>query len=62
MKNPVKTLKTNSIGTINLLGLARRLDAKILIASSSEVYGDPLEHPQKETYFGNVNTMGPRSC
>ena len=51
-QNPVKTLKTNSIGTINMLGLSRRLNAKILIASSSEVYGDPLEHPQKETYFG----------
>lgn len=62
MKNPVKTLKTNSIGTINMLGLSRRLNSRILIASSSEVYGDPLEHPQKETYFGNVNTMGPRSC
>lgn len=62
MKNPVKTLKTNSIGTINMLGLSRRLNSKILIASSSEVYGDPLEHPQREVYFGNVNTMGPRSC
>lgn len=45
-----------------MLGLSRRMGARILIASSSEVYGDPLEHPQKETYFGNVNTMGPRSC
>ena len=62
MRNPVKTLKTNSIGTINMLDLSRRLNSKILIASSSEVYGDPLEHPQKESYFGNVNPMGPRSC
>lgn len=45
-----------------MLGLSRRLNAKILIASSSEVYGDPLEHPQTETYLGNVNTFGPRSC
>lgn len=62
MSNPVKTIKTNSVGTINMLGLAKRVGAKILIASSSEIYGDPAVHPQVETYWGNVNTMGPRSC
>ena len=50
------------MGSINMLGLAKRIKAKILQASTSEVYGDPLEHPQKETYFGNVNPIGPRSC
>lgn len=62
MQNPIKTIKTNTIGTINLLGLALRLNAKLLLASSSEVYGDPEVHPQKESYWGNVNPIGPRSC
>jgi UDP-glucuronate decarboxylase len=62
MYNPVKTIKTNTIGTINLLGLARRVKARILLASTSEVYGDPEVHPQPETYWGHVNTIGPRSC
>lgn len=60
--NPVKTIKTNTMGTINMLGLAKRLKAKFLLASTSEVYGDPAEHPQRESYWGNVNTIGPRSC
>lgn len=60
--NPVQTTKTAVQGSINLLGLARRLKAKILLASTSEVYGDPTEHPQRETYWGNVNPIGPRSC
>ena len=60
--NPVKTIKTNVMGTINMLGLCKRLGASILLASTSEVYGDPLEHPQRETYWGNVNPIGPRSC
>ncbi len=60
--NPVKTIKTNVMGTINMLGLAKRVGGKFLLASTSEVYGDPLEHPQKETYWGNVNPIGPRSC
>ncbi|HOV59992.1 MAG TPA: SDR family oxidoreductase [Candidatus Hydrogenedentes bacterium] len=60
--NPVKTIKTNVIGSLNMLGLARRVHARILQASTSEVYGDPLEHPQQETYWGNVNPIGPRSC
>ena len=60
--NPIKTIKTCTIGTINMLGLAKKNNAKILQASTSEVYGDPIEHPQKETYFGNVNPIGPRSC
>jgi nucleoside-diphosphate-sugar epimerase len=50
------------MGTLAILGLAKKIGAKVLIASTSEVYGDPKEHPQKETYFGNVNTFGPRSC
>lgn len=62
MYNPVKTIKTNTLGTINMLGLARRVGAKILIASTSEVYGDPEVHPQKETYWGHVNPIGPRAC
>lgn len=57
-----ETLLTNSLGTLNILELAKKTGAKVLIASTSEVYGDPLEHPQKETYLGNVNTFGPRSC
>ncbi len=60
--NPIKTIKTSVIGTINMLGLAKRVGAKFLMASTSEVYGDPLEHPQRESYYGNVNTVGPRSC
>lgn len=60
--NPVKTVKTNVIGTLNMLGLAKRVKARILQASTSEVYGDPSEHPQKETYWGNVNPIGIRSC
>ena len=60
--NPVKTIKTNVMGTINMLGLSKRLKAKFLLASTSEVYGDPLEHPQRESYWGNVNPVGPRSC
>ncbi|CAF0756020.1 unnamed protein product [Didymodactylos carnosus] len=62
MWNPVKTIKVNSIGTINMLGLARRVRARLLFASTSEVYGDPEVHPQTETYFGNVNSFGPRAC
>jgi len=60
--NPVKTIKTSVLGTLNMLGLAKRVRARILQASTSEVYGDPLEHPQKETYWGNVNPIGRRSC
>jgi UDP-glucuronate decarboxylase len=60
--NPVKTVKTSVMGTINMLGLAKRVKARILQASTSEVYGDPKEHPQKESYWGNVNPIGPRSC
>jgi UDP-glucuronate decarboxylase len=60
--DPVQTTKTNVHGSINMLGLAKRLKVKILQASTSEVYGDPTEHPQKETYWGNVNPIGPRSC
>ena len=60
--NPVKTIKTSVLGTINMLGLAKRVKARILQASTSEVYGDPEEHPQKESYWGKVNPIGPRSC
>ncbi|MDH4162373.1 MAG: SDR family oxidoreductase [Nitrospirota bacterium] len=60
--NPVKTAKTNVIGTLNMLGLAKRVKARFLLASTSEVYGDPKVHPQKEDYWGNVNTIGIRSC
>jgi UDP-glucuronate decarboxylase len=60
--NPVKTVKTNVMGTLNMLGLAKRVRARILQASTSEVYGDPLEHPQAEKYWGNVNPIGLRSC
>ena len=60
--NPVKTVKTNVMGTINMLGLAKRVRARLLHASTSEVYGDPEVHPQPETYWGNVNPIGPRSC
>jgi UDP-glucuronate decarboxylase len=60
--NPIKTIKTSVMGAINMLGLAKRIKAKILQASTSEVYGDPLEHPQTESYWGNVNPIGIRSC
>ncbi|RQW83600.1 MAG: SDR family oxidoreductase [Geobacter sp.] len=60
--NPVKTIKTSVMGMINMLGLAKRVKARILQASTSEVYGDPLVHPQSEEYWGNVNPIGLRSC
>ena len=60
--NPIKTVKTCTIGVINMLGLAKKNNAKILQASTSEIYGDPLVHPQYENYNGNVNPIGPRSC
>lgn len=60
--NPVKTIKTNVIGTLYMLGLAKRIGARFLLASTSEVYGDPEVHPQTEEYRGNVNPIGPRSC
>jgi len=60
--NAIKTIKTNVMGTINMLGLAKRIKARILLASSSEVYGDPTLHPQPESYWGNVNPIGLRSC
>jgi UDP-glucuronate decarboxylase len=61
-RDPVQTTKTSVLGAINMLGLAKRLDAKIFQASTSEVYGDPVVHPQPEGYWGNVNPIGPRSC
>jgi dTDP-glucose 4,6-dehydratase len=60
LKIPIQTLKVGSLGTHNLLGLAKEKNARFMIASTSEVYGDPLVHPQKETYYGNVNAIGPR--
>ncbi|WP_417886297.1 UDP-glucuronic acid decarboxylase family protein [Zunongwangia sp.] len=60
--NSIKTIKTSVMGAINTLGLAKRVKAKILQASTSEIYGDPEIHPQPESYWGNVNTIGPRSC
>lgn len=60
--DPVQTVKTNVMGAINMLGLAKRIKARILQASTSEVYGDPAVHPQQETYWGNVNPIGVRSC
>jgi UDP-glucuronate decarboxylase len=60
--NPVKTVKTNVLGAIHMLGMAKRVNAKILQASTSEIYGNPEIHPQTESYWGNVNTIGPRSC
>lgn len=60
--DPVQTTKTSVIGTMNMLGLAKRLKIKILQASTSEIYGDPHLHPQPESYWGNVNTIGPRAC
>lgn len=62
MYNPIKTIKTNTIGTLNMLGLAKRVRARFLMASTSEVYGDPAVHPQHEEYWGNVNPIGPRAC
>jgi len=61
-RDPVQTTKTAVHGSINMLGLAKRTGAKILLTSTSEVYGDPLVHPQPESYWGNVNTIGPRAC
>ena len=61
-RDPVQTTKTAVHGSINMLGLAKRTNAKILLTSTSEVYGDPLEHPQSEDYWGNVNPIGPRAC
>ena len=61
-RNPIKTTKTSFLGTLNMLGIAKRVGAKILLASTSEVYGDPKEHPQKESYNGSVNPIGIRSC
>jgi UDP-glucuronate decarboxylase len=61
-RDPVSTLRTSVWGTFNLLELAKKRGAKLLLASTSEVYGDPLIHPQTESYFGNVNTLGPRAC
>ncbi len=61
-KDPVQTIKTNIIGAVNMLGLAKRLRVPIFQASTSEVYGDPQVHPQPETYWGNVNPIGPRAC
>ena len=60
LKYPIKTLNVGSIGTENMLKMALKKNAKIIVASTSEIYGDPLEHPQKENYFGNVNPIGPR--
>ncbi len=60
--NPVKTVKTSVMGALNVLGLAKRINARVLQASTSEIYGDPEVHPQREDYWGNVNTLGPRSC
>ncbi|XP_071949538.1 UDP-glucuronic acid decarboxylase 1-like [Antedon mediterranea] len=62
MYNPIKTIKTNSMGTLNMLGLAKRVKARLLLASTSEVYGDPEQHPQTEEYWGHVNPIGPRAC
>lgn len=62
MYNPIKTIKTNTLGTINMLGLAKRVRARLLMASTSEIYGDPEVHPQHEEYWGHVNPIGPRAC
>jgi len=62
LERPIQTLKVGSLGTHNALGLAKEKKARILVASTSEIYGDPLEHPQTEAYWGNVNTVGPRGC
>lgn len=61
-QNPIKTIKTSTVGMVNVLGLAKRCRARILQASTSEVYGDPIVHPQREDYWGHVNPIGPRSC
>jgi dTDP-glucose 4,6-dehydratase len=61
LRHPIATLKVGSLGTLHALGLAREKGARFVLASTSEVYGDPLEHPQRETYWGNVNPVGPRS-
>ncbi|CAL9551988.1 UDP-glucose 4-epimerase [Actinosynnema sp. ALI-1.44] len=61
LRDPVGTMKTGGLGTLHALELAKRKNARIVVASTSEVYGDPLEHPQRETYWGNVNPIGPRS-
>lgn len=60
--NPIKTIKTSVLGSVNMLGMAKRCGARVLLASTSEVYGDPTVHPQPETYWGNVNPIGIRSC
>ena len=60
--NPIKTIKTSTMGTINMLGLAKRVKARMLLTSTSEVYGDPEVHPQPESYWGHVNPIGPRAC
>ncbi|MCG6155189.1 UDP-glucuronic acid decarboxylase family protein [Rubinisphaera margarita] len=60
--NPIKTIKTSTVGMVNVLGLAKRCGARVLHTSTSEVYGDPEVHPQREDYWGNVNPLGPRSC
>ena len=60
--NPIKTIKTSTVGMVNVMGLAKRCQARVLHASTSEVYGDPLVHPQTEDYWGHVNPIGPRSC
>lgn len=61
-RNPIGTAKVNMLGALNMLGLAKRTGARIVYSSTSEIYGDPLEHPQTESYRGNVNTLGPRAC
>ena len=61
-RDPVQTMKTNVLGAVNILGLAKRLNVPVFQASTSEVYGDPMVHPQKEEYWGNVNPIGPRAC
>ena len=61
-RNPVRTIRTAVEGTLNILDLAREVRARVMIASTSEVYGDPVEHPQREEYWGNVNPIGPRAC
>ena len=60
--NPIKTSKTSFLGTLNMLGLAKRINARFLFTSTSEIYGNPKEHPQTEQYHGNVNPIGIRSC
>jgi UDP-glucuronate decarboxylase len=61
-RNPVRTIRTAVEGTLNMLDLAREVRARVMIASTSEIYGDPVEHPQREEYWGNVNPIGPRAC